>query len=229
MTSRRRPAASTCAATPGSASSSSRTFGAASRSARDSNSGTTSIASASSPASSASSRTASEVLGRAREAHDVPAAGLGAQAALDVGDGAEGVEDRVGVGGRPLVPDRLERGGVHRRVLADLERGEVEAEGLGLPAEVLELAEGQARGAGGDEGVLHGAEVLDEVGGALVAAGVAGASGGEAVRGEAERAPVRRVGQLAGELLGGSREERGVAVEDGAESVRTAGSRAARR
>ena len=170
-----------------------------------------------------------QVLGRAREAHDVPAAGLGAQAALDVGDGAEGLEDRVGVGGRPLVPDRLERGGVHRRVLADLERGEVEAEGLGLPPEVLELAEGQARGAGGDEGVLHGAEVLDELGGALVAAGVAGASGGEAVRGEAERAPVRRVGQLAGELLGGTREERGVAVEDGAESVRRAGSRAARR
>ena len=60
------------------------------------------------------------------------------------------------------VAQRLERRPVDRGVLADLERGEVEAEGGDLPAQVRELAVRHARQAVGDERVLEHREVRVE-------------------------------------------------------------------
>src|SRR6266536_6288327 len=57
----------------------------------------------------------------------------------------------------------LERPGMHLAVLADLETGQVEAEGLGLPEQVLELTERLPGGARPRQRPLHEAEVGDEL------------------------------------------------------------------
>ncbi len=75
----------------------------------------------------------------AREADDEPVARLLAERGLDRGDRAEG---GVGLGVGPR-----RRRAEHGRVLADLDRGEVEAERVGLPREMREVAVGEDRGA----------------------------------------------------------------------------------
>ncbi len=86
-----------------------------------------------------------------RETHDVPPAALYPEPCLDRGDRAERGEDfaqrdagRDLRGLREAVPDGLERRAVHPRVLADLERGQVEAECAELPAEFRYLTPGDA-------------------------------------------------------------------------------------
>ncbi len=90
----------------------------------------------------------------AREADDIPAAGLDAVAPLDVRHRPEGGQDlgRADAGhGRKLrrrVPTVLDRGqcrSVDVGMLADLERCEVEAERLDLPAKLGDLAPRDAR------------------------------------------------------------------------------------
>ena len=61
------------------------------------------------------------------------------------------------------VPQLGEHPGVHGTVLADLQLGEVEAERLGLPDEVLQLAVRLLAGTGGRQRVLDEAQVRHEV------------------------------------------------------------------
>ena len=102
------------------------------------------------------------VLGRRREADDVPAAGLDAEAGLDARDGPERRQD---LGNRDATRDLevwfgsgvegIQRGPVDRGVLAHLERCEVEPERRQLPAQVGELAVRDPRQPVGDERVLE--------------------------------------------------------------------------
>ena len=98
--------------------------------------------------------------------------------ALDRADRPERGEDLVeGDAGRQLgrarraVADRGEGRLVDRRVLADLERGEVEPERPDLPAELGHLAERDPRQAVGDERVGDLGQLGLELVGALVAPG----------------------------------------------------------
>jgi hypothetical protein len=75
-------------------------------------------------------------------------------------------------------------------VLADLQAGQVEAERLRLPDELLELAVGLAARAGGGQGVLQQPQVGDELRGAGV--GQAGLLGLRAARQPGGPQPQRR-------------------------------------
>ena len=112
---------------------------------------------------------------------------------LDLRDRAEDVEHLFGL--------RAERGAlfarrdalgehlrVHGRVLTHLELGEVEAEGLDLPDQLLQVTVGLAGRAGRDERVLHDAQVGQQVRGVAVGeVGVAATGGGDASREEQHR------------------------------------------
>ena len=63
----------------------------------------------------------------------------------------------------------LQGGRVHVGVLANLQRGEVEAEGLDLPDEILDLAGSHPIGSVSAKRVLHPAQVGQQLGGRLVA------------------------------------------------------------
>ena len=82
-----------------------------------------------------------DVAGAAGEADHVAAAGVRAEAALDAGDRAHRHQHLLRLG-RELAPapHLLQRTLVDPAVLADLQLGQMEAEGLHLPDQVLELA-----------------------------------------------------------------------------------------
>ena len=103
-----------------------------------------------------------DVRGGRREAHDVAVARLRPEPCLGRRDRPERGEDLIERHarrdlGRPrrTRPDRGQRRGVDRRVLADLERGEVEPERPDLPAQLGDLALRDALEAVGDERVLE--------------------------------------------------------------------------
>ena len=115
---------------------------------------------------------------RRGEADDVAVAGLDPEARLDRADRPERGEHLVQRhAGRQLrrargaVADRGERGLVDRRVLADLERREVEPERPDLPAQLGDLAVGDARQAVGDERVGDLGQLGLQLVGARVAPG----------------------------------------------------------
>ena len=115
---------------------------------------------------------------RRREADDVAMTRVGPEPRLARGDRPERGEDLVEghAGGDLGLPgsagsDRRERSGMHRRVLADLERGEVEPERPELPAQLRELAPGRATKTLGDERVGDLGELRVELLGRRVAPG----------------------------------------------------------
>ena len=122
----------------------------------------------------ARSRTSRTSCGPVGEADDVAPAGLGPEVALDGGHGAERGEHvierdarrRPRPSRRHAGPDRLERGAVDRGVLADLQARQVEAERARPPAQVLDLAVGDADQAVGDQRGLDLDELRVEAGGA---------------------------------------------------------------
>ena len=101
-----------------------------------------------------------EVLSRLRERHDVATCRTRTVAVLQELHHAEDLEHLLGELG-PLAAgiELVEHLAVHRGVLAHLEFGEVETEGLDLPDQLLQLAVGLPRCAGTDQGVLHHAKV----------------------------------------------------------------------
>ena len=146
-----------------------------------------------------------DVVGGAGEADDVAAAGLHSEALLDPGDDPDGVQDLAGaVGQLPVGAVLAQFGqgrGVHLAVLADLQLGEVEPEGLGLPDEVLELAVGLPVRPGGGQGLLDGAQVGEERLGVRVGqVGVALAGGAQPGGGVQQEPAVRLVGRAVGDL-----------------------------
>ena len=109
-----------------------------------------------------------DILGLAGEADDVAPTGLGPEAGLDVGDGAERLEHLASADaiahldalGLPLVAVRgpgqcLDRCPMDLAVLADLQRQGMEPERLDLPAQRLDLAVGDTRQAVLDEALLE--------------------------------------------------------------------------
>src|SRR5699024_1774223 len=133
-----------------------------------------------------------DVLGRAGEADDVPAAGVHAEAFLDPGDDPQGRQDLLGAFGRSGPRTQfLQRCGVYLAVLANLQFGEVEAEGLGLPDQVLEFTVGLSDRAGRGQGFLHDPQVGEEgfrVGVGQV--GIAFTGGAEPGRGQEQQLSV---------------------------------------
>ena len=115
-----------------------------------------------------------DVACRRRERDDVPRDRLLPELALHAADRPEGLEDLVPPGPRLLgvagaaIPGR-EGPPMDRRVLPDLERREVEAEGLDLPAEVVDLAPGRAREPRVDERVLDLDQLVEQLRRARVA------------------------------------------------------------
>jgi hypothetical protein len=98
----------------------------------------------------------------AREAHDVAPASIDPKPSLDRGDGSKRVEDFTRFCGQRAAGSNFGEGaGMDRAVLAHLQLGEVKAERLNLPHEVLQLAERQTRCARGRERVLHTSQVIE--------------------------------------------------------------------
>ena len=62
-----------------------------------------------------------------------------------------------------MLADILQRAGMHHGVLTELHLDHVEAEGFGLPDQVLQRAIGGALGACRGEGTLHGLQIGDEI------------------------------------------------------------------
>jgi hypothetical protein len=97
-----------------------------------------------------------QVVGRLRERDDVASRRTGAVAFLDLRDRSNDLEGLL-----RDIAERLARVdlGEHRAVdggmLAHLEFGEVKAEGLDLPDELLQLAVGMPTGAGAHQRLLH--------------------------------------------------------------------------
>ena len=96
---------------------------------------------------------------------------------------------------------------MHLGVLADLELGEVEAEGLDLPDQLLQVPEGGTGGTGRDERLLDDAEVREQVVGEVVGeVSVAQARGLDALGDDEQDPAVRLVrgplGDLVGDVLG---------------------------
>ena len=114
-----------------------------------------------------------DVGGRGGEADHVAVAGLRPVPLLDLGDGRQRGQHLAGHGrpGRARV-QLAQRPGVHGTVLADLQRGQVEAEALGLPDQVLQLAERLAAGPGVGQGLLEQPQVGEQLTG--IAVGQAG-------------------------------------------------------
>ena len=112
-----------------------------------------------------------DVLGTRREADHVAVNGGLAGAPLQRCDRPERGEDLARAHPGRDLPGELRRrclqgrprSHVHRGVLADLEGGEVEAERLHLPAEVLQAAVGQALQAVRDEGVAQLVELQEQL------------------------------------------------------------------
>ena len=103
---------------------------------------------------------------------------------------------------------------VHGRVLADLELGEVEPEGLDLPDELLQVSVGLPRRAGRVQRVLDDPQVREEL--LRVAVGqirVAAAGRGDPPGDEQQRAPVRLARRALGDVDGGFLVARGEALE----------------
>ncbi len=146
-----------------------------------------------------------EILRRLRERHDVAAGGARSEALLHIGDRAEDLEHLLGqLAARVAGTELVEHLAVHSRVLAHLEFGEVEAVGLDLPYEALECTVGLASGTRGDEGVLHAAQVGQQVLGIAVGeVGVARAGRGDLAGEQQQDAAVRFVGGALGDLRGG--------------------------
>ena len=122
-------------------------------------------------------------------------------------DRAERVEHLRGPGGERAVDAELgdldERRSVHLGVLAQLELGEVKAEGLHLPDEPLQVAVRGARRACRDQRSLHHGQVLDQLVGARVGeVRVAAPRRGDPLRHHEQRPAVRLVGRV-GRDLGG--------------------------
>ena len=116
-----------------------------------------------------------DVRRRRGEADDVPAAGVDTVPLLDRGDSRQRVEHLAGLRRQlPVGPWRreaqfLQRRRMHGAVLTDLKLGQVEAEGLGLPDEVLKLAVGLPVGSRCRQRALDEPQVGDEFGRAGVA------------------------------------------------------------
>ena len=177
-----------------------------------------------------------DVAGRRGEADDVAMAGLGAEPCLARGDRPERGEDLVErhaggdlrLAGRPGA-DRRERRGMHRRVLADLERGEVEPERPELPAQFRDLAPGGAAETVGDERVGDLGQLRVELLGRRVAPGQrrrladeVRARPAQPLGDEPEALAVRLVGEAAAELAVGLGQVLGVACQARGERPRHA-------
>ena len=110
-------------------------------------------------------------------------AGVLAEPPLDRGHGAESGQDlarrdagdqlagQIGRVHATAVEERVKRRRMDFGVLADLERGEMEAERLDLPAEVLDLAVGDARQSVGDQPGLDLGQLFDQLLSGLVVPG----------------------------------------------------------
>ena len=85
-----------------------------------------------------------DVARRGRERDDVARDRAGAEIPLDARHRAECLE-HLGTGGRAVAVGASKGAAMDRRVLAHLELGEVEAEGLDLPREVVDVAPGGSR------------------------------------------------------------------------------------
>ena len=116
-----------------------------------------------------------DVLGTLGEGDDVAAGRCNAVLALDLANGAEGVQHLAGHGRKlaalapaAVLADVGEGAGVDQGVLAELHLHHVEAEGLGLPDELLDGAVGRAGGTRLGKRQLDAAQVGDEVLGAGV-------------------------------------------------------------
>ncbi len=110
-----------------------------------------------------------DVRRRPGEAHHVTTARLDPEPVLDPGRGPERRQHLRGLVGQGAArADLAQRAGVHRAVLPDLQLGQVEPERLGLPDELLQLAERLPGGAPGGQGLLHQPQVGEEAGGARV-------------------------------------------------------------
>ena len=104
-----------------------------------------------------------DVVSALREADHVAMADALAEPLLQQRDGAERRHHLVGLrGARARGAELGERVAMHAAVLADLEVGEVEAEGLHLPDEAMELAECQPRSAGSHQCILEASEVVEQ-------------------------------------------------------------------
>ena len=142
-----------------------------------------------------------EVGGGLRERDDVAAGGARSVAVLDLRDRAEDLEDLLRLRAQRLTAGSFgEHLGVDGGVLTHLEFGEVEAERLHLPQQLLEVSVRLAWGTRIDEGLLHGAQIGQQrVGVAIREIGVALACGGDPAGDQQHRALVRLdVGALGG-------------------------------
>ena len=114
------------------------------------------------------------VLRRLGERDDVPSGGLQAVALLDGAQGAEGVEhflrhrlQRAALAVQTVLPDVLQGTRMHHGMLAELHLHHVEAEGFGLPDQILQRAVGRTWVAGG-QGALHDLQIGQEILAAVV-------------------------------------------------------------
>ena len=201
-----------------------------------------------------------QVGGGAAEADHVAAAGVGAVAGLQLGHDPQGVEHLAGrpadlrgrsrpaLDGQPVEGGGVAGGaggqlgqglGVDGGVLADLQGGQVEAERLGLPGQVLELPVGQPGRPGRGQRRLDQAHVGQELARVPVtpagmvprwigrtgrgAAEQGGAGGGQALGGQQELLEVGLVRPAGGDGGGRAREGGGVAVEGGEQLLRGRG------
>ena len=111
-----------------------------------------------------------DVLGALGEGDDVAAGGLEAVALLDGTEGAEGVEHLVrhrlqfaALAVQTVLADIRKGAGMHHGVLTELHLHHVEAEGLGLPDQILQRAVSGTLGTGGGQRTLDHLEVGEEV------------------------------------------------------------------
>ena len=111
-----------------------------------------------------------DVLGALGEGDDVAAGGLEAVALLDGTESTEGIEHLVrhrlqfaALAVQTMLADIRKGAGVHHGVLTELHLHHVEAEGLGLPNQILQRAVSGALGAGLGQRTLHHLEIVEEV------------------------------------------------------------------
>ena len=166
-----------------------------------------------------------DVRGGRGEAHDVAVARLGPEPRLGRRDRPERGEDLIERDarrdlGRPgrTGPERGQRRLVDRRVLADLERGEVEPERPDLPAQLGDLAPGDALETVGDERVGDLDQFGIQLGRRAVPPGQRrgladqrGPRPAQPLGDEPEALAVRLVGEAPAELSVGLREVLGIA------------------
>ena len=171
-----------------------------------------------------------------READDHPMARIGTHPRLGLADRPERLEDLVEGDPRshlgragPAGPDRLERRPMDGRVLADLERREVEPERRDLPAEVGDVAPGDPLEAIGEERVLELAQLGLEFGRVGIPPGVGRRLAGQrrpratqSLGDEPEPLAVRLLGEPPPQLTVGLGQQVGVACEPARERARDA-------